>query len=812
VFGHEEDQAFREPAAGRLTTRERESVWRREVLSEGQPFSSPYRRLKLAMDYWCALWFWPIQKAELLPTRDEFLLDLGLILQAKVLDAAALAGGQLSLLPGSSSPGEQAQAAVAGLSPEERRAMEELGAVNVDALCDAMPRLALVRELAARHRFLHWELEFADVFADRGGFDAVVGNPPWIKVEWNEGGLLGEYEPLYVLRSYTAPALVVLRKEAIERYGLRDAYLNEFAESAATQAFLNATQNYPLLKGSQSNLYRCFLPQAWYAGSLRGVSGFLHPEGIYDDPKGGLMRAAAYRRLRYHFQFQNALMLFADVAHRERFGVNAYSSWHGRGDDAPVSFRHISNLYHPQTVEDSIEHSGQGAIGGVKTDSDAWNTAGHRDRVIDVDERTLSLFAKVYDEPGTPALQARLPVLHAEQLVGVLEKFAAQPNRLGDLHGQYVATEMWHETNSQKDGTIRRETRFPSSPDEWILSGPHFQVANPIGKTPRRVCTEKAHYDPLDLMTLPDDYLPRTNYVPACDAAEYRRRTPTVPWGDHRRVTEFYRVAQRKMLSQFRERTLVSALVPPATGHIHGVFSLTFRDPQPAVACTGVFVSLPGDFLTKTTGKSNFQDELASNYPLPEALRRYPSSAARTLLLNCLTTQYADLWQECWQDAFRNERWAKDDPRLDNARFARLTPDWTRECALRTDYERRQALVEIDVLVSMALGLTLEELRTIYRIQFPVLRQNERDTWYDRRGRIVFTCSKGLPGVGFDRARWNEIKDLKEGVVSREIEDDTLPGGPRRRVIEYEAPFDRSDREADYATAWAEFERRRQLV
>nr|HQV33667.1 hypothetical protein [Calditrichia bacterium] len=142
---------------------------------------------------------------------------------------------------------------------------------------------------------------------------------------------------------------------------------------------------------------------------------------------------------------------------------------------------------------------------------------------------------------------------------------------------------------------------------------------------------------------------------------------------------------------------------------------------------------------------------------------------------------------------------------LDNAHFANLTPEWTPAIPLRSDYARRQALVEIDVLAAKALGLTLEELCAIYRIQFPVLRQNENDTWYDRKGRIVFTCSKGLPGVGFSRPEWNDIKDLQSGTVERTVSDHTRPGPPRECTIVYQAPFDRCDREADYATAWEAF-------
>src|SRR5512145_3262132 len=212
--------------------------------------------------------------------------------------------------------------------------------------------------------------------------------------------------------------------------------------------------------------------------------------------------------------------------------------------------------------------------------------------------------------------------------------------------------------------------------------------------------------------------------------------------------------------------------------------------------------SIPVDFLVKSTGKGDLRGDLAIKLPLINA--GYNTNS-RYLALNCLTTHYAPLWSEVFTPNFTQQRWSQpDNPRLPQDFFARLTPTWQRHCALRTDYARRMALVEIDVLVAQALRLTLDELLLVYRVQFPVMQQYERDTWYDLHGRIIFTNSKGLVGVGLPRkggtsqpkARltlpdgtvrdgqfgWEDVQNLPEGaVVQQWVQDDTLPAGPYRK-------------------------------
>ena len=164
------------------------------------------------------------------------------------------------------------------------------------------------------------------------------------------------------------------------------------------------------------------------------------------------------------------------------------------------------------------------------------------------------------------------------------------------------------------------------------------------------------------------------------------------------------------------------------------------------------------------------------------------------------------LW-DSFNSKFTDISWTKNDPRLPSNLFSQIKNKWNFNSFAKDDFSRRQLLLEIDVLVAMGIGLNLKQLTTLYRLQFPVMQQYENDTWYDSNGRIVFSA-KNMGDLTYKRPEWEKkVKDAPEGKrFYRTINDDTMPGGPVERTIEYVAPFDRCDREQDYETAWKFFE------
>ena len=794
------------------TIRQKDMIYSKLYKSEHMKNAGPYARLKFAMDYWCALWFWPIDQADLLPTRSEFFNDMNLILVGTMSTKGysnMLEYQQLSLFP---TEYEQLALNITEMLPG-------LKEVDIDNLCTLFPRLALVRRIAEQNHFMHWELEFADLFAEKGGFDLVIGNPPWIKTEWREQDVLSDGNPIFAIRKLNAIQITNHRNEVMMNAGIRSSYFDEYKEMVGQLLFLNATQNYSDLKGQQTNLFKCFLPQAWLFCSNTGVSAFIHPDGVYDDAKGRRLREKLYPKLRKHFHFTNEMKLFTEVDHHTGYSLNIYCNAETN------SFESISNLFAVSTIDDCYESNStcSQSVGGIKDVNGNWNITGHPDRILDITTKELKLFSKLID--GSDNWRgARLPSIHTKQLLNALETFGECKQTLSDLrkHNEFFTHVMWYETSAQEEGIIVRDIHFPKSSIEVIYSGPHISISNPLFKSSRRKCVLNSDYDVVDLSQITGDYIQRVNYSPKCSLVEYIDHVPVTAW--NARMTDYYRLVARKMLNISGERTLIGAIVPPFTGHINGLISFLFTDLKKLLLLTGCTSTIPYDFFIKTIGKANLMPDNID--PLPVVESKYNLAiCTRALLLNSLTDKYNDLWSSCYDPLMKNDEWSKQDLRLRNS-FVDLSPVWNYESTLRNDYERRQALVELDVLSALALGMTLEQLKTVYRIQFPVLQSYEAETWYDSNGRIAFTNNRSLTGVGVSRSAWEDvggIQPIQSGserwdgamknaptgyVFARTIVDDTMPGGPVERTIEYVAPFDQCDREQDYETAWKFFEKK----
>lgn len=773
IYGHKDTRFDRGQSI-----REKDKLLRNIYKSEHAKNAGAYARLKFAMDYWCSLWFWPISEASLLPERSEFISDMYLILQGT--------------MPTNS---REKQTSLFDINIEDDVMIQN---VNLDQLCEMFPRLALVRKIADDNKFMHWELEFADVFADKGGFDLVIGNPPWVKLTWTEQNILSERNPMFAIKKMSAAQIAEQREIALSNKSSSSMYFNEYESIAGIQNYINAYQNYPSLSGLQGNLYEGFLPQSWTFSNETGVFALIHPESVFTESKGVSIRKELNSRLKCHFRFSNAMKLFQDVHTSREFGLNVYSNV--LTDD----FEQIVNLYTAKTVDECYENDSDKPV-YIRNSDGTKNTHGQKNRITIISDGVLRIFANILDD-SLEWQSARLMTLYTEDLIEVLKHFYDCNYRIKNCASEICVSMLWDETNAQKNGIIKRDVHFGNL-HTTILSGAHIGTSNPLFNCSNANCSGNNDNTSIDLSNIADEYIQRSNYAPACDDSAYLLASPKSEWNDY--YIDMYRIVARKMIDIEGEKTLMSALIPPKIGHTNGLIGFAFKNLQKCMIALGIFNSLPIDFFVKVCGRGNFTNTTADMIPMFEYSDLVSELVCRAALLNCLTDNYSLIWEKIYDKCFNAMKWSKNNPRLkDN--FSSLNNKWTHSTPLRDDYSRRQALVENDVIVAMLLGLSLNELLSIYRIQFPILQQHENDTFYDANGRIVFAKNNALTGVGFDRKEWEgNVKGAPAGkVFTREIEDDTMPGGPVKRTIEYVAPFDKCDREQDYETAWKFFEKK----
>lgn len=676
------------------------AVTRGEIEAARNDPNGAYQRLRRVMDAWNALWFWPLTeqatKGALPPSVDQWL---------EVLEALLGRTGKESRMTG-----QRALSAGANwdeLNDAEHADLQLALAGDVKSLLAEHPWLSVCDRVARDQGFFHWDLDYASVFA-RGGFDLQVGNPPWVRPRSDEAALLAEGDPWWQLTEKPTQAQVRIKREiTLDLKDMRDYFIDAAITTSQIGAFVGSAVMYPLLEGLQPDLYRAFMGRGWESASSSGVVAMVHPESHFTEVRAAHLRAEAYRRLRRHWHFINELKMF-EIGDTKRFGIHVYGQRR-----ADPKFLMASALYHPQTVVRSLIHDGTGPIPGLKDDDDNWDLRPHADRIVTVDLKTLASWANLIDEVNTPPIQARMIYPVNRSSLQVLEKLSKAP-RIRELGLQYSSG--WHETADRRQGYFEIGHYVPSDWFGLIMQGPHFSINNPTAKRPRKVLRSNNDWDEIDLEAAPSDFVPRSHYRPVLGPkydSDYT--TWKAESGGVSNARNFYRIAWRRMAALNSARTLHASIIPPGAAHIHAVYSAAWPDAARAgelLEINGVLGSLPVDFMIRVFGGSEIQFSLLGQLPRPFGSRvildRIRSNTAQ---LVCITEAFSELYSQA------------------------LGIEWTASTPARVGLDRRNLLVDNDVLVALLLGLSVDELCTIYRTQFPVLRRYDQGEVYDLRGR-----------------------------------------------------------------------------
>lgn len=784
---------------------QKKEILKQRLLGEDHAQNTlPFKRLKTAMDAWCALWLWPIEQADKLPSRREFLEGMRILLEGGFsADGSLSAGAQDDFAVSMRDLFDEPVA-----KPAKQHNMGLFQETNVEAFIEEYDWLQVATKVAEEARFVHYDLIFADILKARGGFDLIVGNPPWAKPSWNEGEVLGDIDPLYL--GLSASEAKNKLSKALDTSKLRSGFLNLYSITRGAMQVTSSGVMNPFAGGGANNLYRCFIDLCFRIMAPAGNAGLLHQDGHLTDPNSGRLRRDCYLRLRKHFDFLNRMKSknFLDVAHDERFSINIYGP-----KRSIIGFDNISLCFLASQVDECYADDGYGELPALKNPEGKWDVRGHLHRLVRIDDGSLKAIGSLTEGSDVPFGQQRFLQPFSKSLIGVIRSMSAHPS-FGEQEINWQLNGLFGETAAQNSGLIIKKTSFTQDKEELIWSGPMLHVANCYYKTPRSISKTKADYDVIDLTSLDTNYSPRTNFTRLADRGPFRSAISSCNWDKTKYHTDFFRFAFRKRINLNSERSLIGGLIPEKVSHLSTVISLAFEDQSLLVDLQPIWLSIIMDFRTKAASRADLQ--------LPD-LRAFPfvdpgdTAKHRALRLGCLTSDFSKLWNQHASE-LDVAPWSLNDRRLSLEADFKGPVSWDHTVPFRTEFARRLALVEIDVLVAQALGLTLEQLIDIYRIYYPVMQQYENGTWFDQKGRIVWTCSKGLIGVGYmnekgkspGRKEWDAILATNPDELVCTVIDNNFTDGPREVERRFVGPFFTCDRIADYERAWEHFEKSEQ--
>ncbi|MFZ5993346.1 MAG: Eco57I restriction-modification methylase domain-containing protein [Deinococcota bacterium] len=257
------------------------------------------------------------------------------------------------------------------------------------------PTLAAIQTAQYRHRFFHWWLEFPDVM-ERGGFDVVLGNPPWEKVKLEDKQFFADKAPEIAEAENAAKRQRLIAALAKENPALFQAYQEALAEAQAVSGFVRHSGRFPLTARGDVNTYPLFAELARALLRPRGRAGLIVPTGIATDDsnKEFFSDVVARGELAALYDFENREGIFPGVHRSYKFALLALKK---ERDQAPARLAFF--LTRPEGLDDPTR---------------VFSLTPEDFALLNPNTRTCPVFRTRQDAELTRAIYRRVPVLWRE--------------------------------------------------------------------------------------------------------------------------------------------------------------------------------------------------------------------------------------------------------------------------------------------------------------------------------------------------------------------------------------------------------------
>lgn len=180
--------------------------------------------------------------------------------------------------------------------------------------------LAAIRDAKAAYSFLHWHVAFPAVW-EKGGFDVVLGNPPWERVKLQEKEFFAARSPAIANAPNKAARDRLIKNLAADDPALLEAFEDAKRVAEGASHLIRDSNRYPLCGRGDVNTYAVFAETNRSIIGPAGRVGCIVPTGIATDDTTKLFFQDIIERrsLVSLFDFKNNDSLFYDVGHRRSF-------------------------------------------------------------------------------------------------------------------------------------------------------------------------------------------------------------------------------------------------------------------------------------------------------------------------------------------------------------------------------------------------------------------------------------------------------------------------------------------------------------